>query len=462
MQRAQDRVLELRAEARSASPRLEEDPRGKMLRDVVAALRSAGHELLILHGYDDFPHHVSSDVDAVSPDPMQIPRILSERCMDDPITTVQVIQHETSAFYCILYRSHAGKPTFLALDVSSDYRRDGRVFFEGQELLEDPRPVEFFDVPSPEIEFAYYLVKKVAKGSLNEAQARRLSRLYSEDPAGCDRQLARFFPREEAEIISGAAWRGIWEPVRARIRDLRRIMLDKLRREQPVRVLRYWLGAFGRLLRRILRPTGLMVVFLGVDGSGKSSVIDRVERSLAPAFRRTAQYRLRPSRRKGGGVPVTDPHALSPRGRVSSLVKLAFWLADYTAGYAVRTFPRLVRSTLVLFDRYYQDLLVDSRRYRYGGPMWLARLVGRILPRPDLIVVLDAPPEVLRARKQEISPEEVARQREEYLRLADSLPNGHVVDASNPLDRVVADVEKIVLDHMAARTARRLKFGGRR
>jgi thymidylate kinase len=105
-----------------------------------------------------------------------------------------------------------------------------------------------------------------------------------------------------------------------------------------------------------------------------------------------------------------------------------------------------------LFDRYYDDLLADSKRYRYGGPMWLARLVGRFIPKPDLFFFLDLPAEVAHARKPEVSLEEAKRLREHYLKLALSVPNVHVVDASRPLEEVVAEVEKIILRYLAART----------
>jgi thymidylate kinase len=133
---------------------------------------------------------------------------------------------------------------------------------------------------------------------------------------------------------------------------------------------------------------------------------------------------------------------------------------DYTIGYLANILPQLVRSsTLILFDRYYHDLLVDTRRYRYGAQLWPVRLVGWFIPRPHLVFLLDAPPTVLHERKQEVSFEEAARQREEYLKLARDLPNGHVVDASKPLDEVVAEVGKTILDHMAKRTGRRLGLG---
>jgi len=139
------------------------------------------------------------------------------------------------------------------------------------------------------------------------------------------------------------------------------------------------------------------------------------------------------------------------------LLKLGLWWADFTVfGYLLSVYPQIVKSTLVILDRYYQDLLVHPDGYRYGGPLWLARLVGRLVPPPHLFILLDAPPEVIQARKQELPFEETARQREAYLEVVAGLPNAHVVDASQSLDEVVDEAERIILDYMARRTARRL------
>ena len=79
-----------------------------------------------------------------------------------------------------------------------------------------------------------------------------------------------------------------------------------------------------------------------------------------------------------------------------------------------------------------------------------------MIPKPDLWILLDAPAEVLQARKQEVSFEETARQRKAYLELVNNLPNAIVVNSAQPLDDVVLDVAKAVLVHMAKRTQRRL------
>jgi serine acetyltransferase/thymidylate kinase len=192
-----------------------------------------------------------------------------------------------------------------------------------------------------------------------------------------------------------------------------------LRRSAPLSAA----GVLGELKRRVeraLRPTGMTVAVIGPDGSGKSSVIERVLADLAPAFRGTRYLHLRPRLVGGGKAPVrpaTAPHALSPRGRIASVAKLAHMLLDYVAGYALRVWPLRRRSTLVVFDRYYRDLLVDPKRYRYGGPMSLARWTAKCVPDPDLWVLLDAPGDVLQARKSEVPAEESWRQRRDYLEL---------------------------------------------
>ena len=131
-------------------------------------------------------------------------------------------------------------------------------------------------------------------------------------------------------------------------------------------------------------------------------------------------------------------------------------MLDYSLGYYARIRPALAKSTLVLFDRYFLDTLVDPRRYRYGGPRWVLRLIWSLIPKPDLVILLDAPVEMLHARKQEVSRAETERQRWAYRNLIETIPTGHVVDAAQPVDRVATAAAAVVLGCLAARTRRRL------
>ena len=451
---------------------------GEILHDAIHAVERTGLGFCVLNSYTEYPERVSSDVDAVAEDPERVPHLLSG--IRNAALVRAAHTGAASATSYVLCRWHEGRPRFLTLHVGVDCRRHGRVFLRAEEFLEHSRPFGFFMVPSPAPEFAAYLVKKVHQGSLDDSRARRLGELYREDPEGCGIYLRRLLPAAEADLVAEAAEGGDWDPVRARMARLRKAMAARVDRERPLEVLLNRLATPWKRLRNALRPPGLMVAVLGVDGAGKSTVMAAIERDLGPAFWSTKQYhgralesplrwtrRVRERRRlrdaeidaEDGRARKTprDPHARSMRGLGLSLVKLVAWWADFTVlGYVMDVHPRLRRSALVLFDRYYQDLLVDPRRHRYGGPLWLARVAQRLYPKPDLVILLDAAPEVLHGRKREVSPRETARQREAYLDLVRELPNGRVVDAARLPHEVAAEVERVILTRMSERTSRRL------
>jgi thymidylate kinase len=455
--------------------------REHLFRDVVASLDQVGHRLCVFHGDKDHSErfNVEKDVDAISEDPAQIPRILSDGKI---VSLVRAFKGAQDTLYTLyLHRQYEGKPVFLELDLWADCRRKGYVFFDGEELLSNRRTFEYFDVLSPEFDFTCMLIKALLK-DFGENRAQRLSEVYGEDPSGCAMQLARFLPASETSLIAEAARSGDWEPVFRERERLRRTLLANMRHEQPLGTARFLLGEIGTRVRACMQPEGLMVAFLGTDGAGKSTVTARVEEDLAPVFSSTKRYHrpvasplrwMKRYRRGSGpagladaGVPVTGsdaravpfhPPGKPPHNLLVSLLKLGLWWTDFTVfGYLLDVYPRMVGSTLVILDRYYQDLLVHPDGYRYGGPLWLARLVGRLVPPPHLVILLDAPPEVIQARKQELPFEETARQREAYLEVAKGLPNAYVVDATQSLDEVVAEAESIILDYMVHRTAQRL------
>jgi thymidylate kinase len=101
-----------------------------------------------------------------------------------------------------------------------------------------------------------------------------------------------------------------------------------------------------------------------------------------------------------------------------------------------------------LFDRhFYFDYLAHD--VAGGAHLPLSRrlhgfVLRRLYPQPDLVIVLDAPAEVLFARKPEGSLEAVSARRLEYLDAARANGSFATVDATRPLAQVKADVARIV------------------
>lgn len=436
------------------------DERSFVAQALFRFLERAGAPWCVVGDARDYPQAIASDLDIVlAPEAFAgLPRLLAQFCRECDVRLVQWIEHEQTAVYCVLaWLGGDGGFRFLAADFCSDYCRGGRRLLAAEELLEEWAPAadargyaRGFRVPPAPVQFIYYLMKKVDKLELDDEHGEYLSACWHEDPEGARSLLFRYWPpAEEAGLIARAAAANRWFPVRAVLRRLRRT----LHRSAPL-TLRGLAGELGRRIRRALRPTGLTVAVLGPDGSGKSSLIERMLEDLEPAFRRSLRLHLRP-RLFGAGAAAageaTDPHALPPRGPAASVAKLALFLADYLAGYALRIWPLKCRSALVVFDRHYRDLVVDARRYRYGGPPGLARASARLLPGPDLWLVLDAPAGVLQARKREVSLEETERQRRAYLELAAHLPDAAVVDAAQELPRAAVEAESAVLRWLEGR-----------
>jgi thymidylate kinase len=212
------------------------------------------------------------------------------------------------------------------------------------------------------------------------------------------------------------------------------------------------------------RAFGRSVALIGADGAGKSTIAHRVVAQLpfdaaylymgvnleaSTVMLPTTRLALILKQRRGRRPDMTVPTA--PVGKVTGpfttlrrLVRMVNWLAEETYRAALaRRMQR--RGATVVFDRhffcdYYAAAVAPTDQPRSID----VRLHGWVLrnryPRPELTLFLDAPPEVLAARKEGTTVEAARARRAEYLALAGVLPAFQVVDADRALDDVVDDV----------------------
>lgn len=224
------------------------------------------------------------------------------------------------------------------------------------------------------------------------------------------------------------------------------------------------------------------VALVGPDGSGKTTICQRLLESFALPTKYVymgvntessnvmlpTTYVLRGLKRLIGATPDRDgPRDLKsvrrerPRGAKGVLrgAKAALLLANRVAEEWFRqglTWYYQRRGYIVLFDRhyfadYYSYDIAPSAEPR---PL-LRRLHGlmlrRVFPKPDLTIYLDAPSDVLLARKGEGTAEILEERRRAYLEMGPLLPNFTRVDASQPQERVLAEVSRLILAHYEQR-----------
>jgi thymidylate kinase len=428
---------------------------GAILQRAVAALEAAGIRTCILHGYRDLPERVPSDVDCVvSADPDEAVRLLDRQRNS---IGARIVRRDGS-YVVLAARGADGLPVFLCLDLMRDCVVDDLVLYAGNEVLAARRSFGQFWVPAAGVSFAAYLARSVCKGRLDPARIGQIEDLYLEDPRAAEAALTHFWPPDTSKHLAQAAGRAQWERVRADAGRLRRELIGSCLRRAPVKFLLGRLRSAMRRISRLVRPAGVAVVLLGPDGAGKSSAIEALGTVLGDAFARHEVRGFAPAlSRLWNRKPrsTAEPHGLPLRSWLLSLLRAGYWIAYNLWSHLSLHWAR-ARSTLVLYDRHFIDILIDPRRYRYGGPRWALRLNTWLMPRPDLVLLLDAPAETLQARKQEVPFAETARQRALYREFVRGLRNGHVIDAAGSRQHVAAQAASIILDRQAERCDRRL------
>jgi thymidylate kinase len=188
---------------------------------------------------------------------------------------------------------------------------------------------------------------------------------------------------------------------------------------------------------------------LGVDGSGKSTVINGLLNCLGSRVKEAEVIHLKPrfSHKDEENVTiVTDPHGMPPRSAIVSVMKLITWIFQYRIK---RVFHGHKNATLIIWDRYIYDVLVDPRRYRVALPKWILDLIVYSAPKIDALVVLDVPAEVAYARKPEVALEDLYLIRQGYLDLATRMPNAKVISTATAPEKSAEELLEFISMIMA-------------
>lgn len=217
---------------------------------------------------------------------------------------------------------------------------------------------------------------------------------------------------------------------------------------------------FWHRAHNLLAPQGIFLSVSGPDGSGKTTVIDRVIAQLEMIygdktidyahFRPTILPRIAEVAKKARAVDTVDeeydrPHRARPSGTLGSLARLGYYWADYLGGYFSSIRPKLRRRQIVLYDRYYYDMIADCFRSRIALPMLLLRAIGRLLPLPQHAFFIRVDPVEIYRRKQELTMGRILELNARYENLCAcgmliAIDNNHEPDmaVSAIIDNIVA------------------------
>ncbi|PVG82928.1 hypothetical protein DDE18_11330 [Nocardioides gansuensis] len=203
-------------------------------------------------------------------------------------------------------------------------------------------------------------------------------------------------------------------------------------------------------LRQWRGRRGLLVAVLGPDGAGKSTLLEAIGRAW-PWPHERIYFGLWPDAYGSSAVVKT----LWPLRRPLRAVR------RYGIGWLGGA-----RGRLVLFDRYVYDAAAPPRGRLQGLKRLYFGILLRCVPAPDVAVLLEAPGEVLYARKGEMSPQVLDDNRDAIARHVQAVhrrtgrPRVLVVDATQR-PSAVADEVVAAIWGMAAERLQGKNTGGK-
>lgn len=431
---------------------------GKLIEAVFTSWDANQVEFVVLRNYANLPYDVGNDLDIlVRPEQMKQAEVL---LISAAATCGFDLLNKTVFCPVCIHLYHRETLQQIHIDLFKDIRwRVFDIILSGQ-ILSSRIPRGTFYTPSLEHEAFVNLLGKLLYQNRVREKYHPLIQAAVETKEEFFASLLRqaFGVRTAREMLQNIRMRN-WPAVEKLAPQLRRKMAFRQMAFSGGTVLKNLFSDVIRLLKRYRVSPGVFVVLIGPDGCGKSSISEGIQNGLNISLKkdksRVVHWKPRvfstPKDASGAG----DPHGQVLRGRVGSVLFFCCHWAEFFLGYWKVIKPVVFRNGMVIVERYYYDFFVDQKRFRLNVPGWIVKAGFVFVKKPDMVFCMDAEPEILQARKKEVSFEETQRQRNAYRALVQKLPNGHVIDASRPLEKVVRDVEQIILQFMAARTVGR-------
>lgn len=209
--------------------------------------------------------------------------------------------------------------------------------------------------------------------------------------------------------------------------------------------------------RRIIETLPLQVkyLYMGVNVDSSNRMLPTTR--LAAAFKRIINKKS-----EWHGPPDPKRPQPKPKGflkRILVSLRSGLRLLNRLGEECYRqclTWFYLWQGNIVLYDRhflfdYYAYDISPSQRDRPLSRRIHGLFLQHIYPKPDLVIYLDAPAEVLFARKGEGTIEDLERRRQEYLQAREMVRHFAIVDATQSMDQVTNEVTNLILSFHKSR-----------
>lgn len=220
--------------------------------------------------------------------------------------------------------------------------------------------------------------------------------------------------------------------------------------------------------------TNILICFIGVDGSGKTTLATELTRVLEKSNMKTAYVHslikpilLRPFIMLGRLIFLRRKDRFNnyldfsdTKRKALKKYRFVYWpyyyllLLDYFPQIFFRVRIPLMLGRTVICDRYVHDTLINmalNLSFSYEKTTLIIRKVFKLFPRPEMTYLIDVPEEIAFQRKDDIpSVDYLKDRRKMYMGIQKGLEIERI-DGSLNLPDLIRIVETKTINHMRSR-----------
>ena len=414
----------------------------------------------VLRNYTKLPEVSGDDID-IYIDVLDFDHLIKSLRVDFifPNNWEYKVKYKNKNFLSIVcYNTSDENIETLQLDFYNDFTWRGISYVNLDHLKQRLEKHQNFNVVCPGSECAITFVKELlGYGNIREKHRIRIASVIDENSEDFYRSIDMKFRSEIKKVYKAYSLDCENKELHSAARQVKSVFIKRCFH------LYLWstIHSIGRVINRVFRRKQL-IVFLGPDGSGKSTLID----NYAVALDRFYPDRINVYHRRYNIFPdlKTNRGFSSMKGKIkpgstqkvkrsflsvaATMVVVAYYTLEYFIGNYIVQRNRMA-GRLVLFDRYYYDHFIQPTSRDLITPVKWVLLF--FVARPSLIVHLRASASEIYKRKKDLPEKEIELQNK-YIDLVLKSQNNVI-----RLDSVKYDQNELV-KQLFVETIDKLKF----
>lgn len=403
----------------------------KFVTSLFVGLNSRGINYAISGDYEGLPEEVGHDIDVWTNDLKGFREVLLDTIN---LTGYKVLIDNLTAngSNVAFYKRDGDMLTFMKIDVLVDTSYKSVLTLVDKDIIRNNvAPYKDFFVMSPESEaIGHFLYPLFEWGYIKKEQYKSDIKKYCHSELFSN-TFVMLWGNKTANHLLKLIDENKWEDIYRQISSLKRKAL--LRCLLKLSTWKKILLTIYYTLYRIIKPSGKCLAFCGLDGAGKTTILDELNKLFVELLKSKKVYYgywrpfVIPEIRVLFGKENSKAHidtqvqkgvtikktGKKTRSKIISLFKLIYYCIDYILA-PIKYGGIRSRGGMVLFDRHYVDMAVHPQRFEMELPRWIILLFYKFIPKADYTFFMYCTPEEILQRKQEFSNDEIKQQIKDY------------------------------------------------